>query len=75
MENQPLTPELWLLDRVYNTLMTNLSTRRFKAVGKSKWINFQRDKDLGRGVVSYSGYDLNVEITNGWRPYINIMGN
>jgi hypothetical protein len=50
MQNQVLIPKLWALDRIYNTLLKNLSTRQFKAVGQNAWFVFspERGSPLGQ---------------------------
>lgn len=74
MKNVPVTPDLNRIDRVYNTLMKNLNSSRYVPIGRSSLICFDENtsRTLGGGLLNFKGYDATIEITNGWKPLLNV---
>lgn len=76
MKDIPITADLEILDRVYNTLMKNLNCNRYVPIGKSSLICFEDSTSyrLGEGLLNFQGYNATIEITNGWKPFLNVHG-
>lgn len=76
MKDVPLTLDLKRLDQIYNTLMKNLNSNRYVPIGRSSLICFDENNSfsLGGGLLNFKGYDATVEITNGWKPFLNVHG-
>lgn len=74
MKDIPITSELGRLDRIYNTLMKNLNCNRYVPIGRSSLICFDDTTSykLGGGLLNFKGYDVTTEITNGWKPFLNV---
>ncbi|KAG4065811.1 hypothetical protein HA402_012489 [Bradysia odoriphaga] len=74
MKNIPITSDLDALDRIYNTLMKNLNCSRYVPIGRSSLICFDDNTSfaLGGGLLNFKGYDATIEITNGWKPFLNV---
>lgn len=73
MLNTPISLDLERLDRIYNTLMKNLTNNRYTPIGRSSLISFDDDGiPLGGALLNFKGYDATVEITNGWKPFLNV---
>lgn len=74
MKDVPVNQDLQRLDRIYNTLMKNLKTDRYVPIGRSSLIDFDDNAGipLGGGLLNFKGYDATMEITNGWKPFLNI---
>lgn len=73
MKDTPVTSDLEALDRIYNTLMKNLKCSRYVPIGRSSLICFDgAGEPLGGGLLNFKGYDASMEITNGWKPFLNV---